>query len=238
MSDLTFAANLVAKSFDTNKNGQVQDDVTFTPAALAKVDSDKNGQVSVAELTAAIETDSIVISGGAASIPKGKVTVPNILGASDALDNANTAVLTAQAPIQSLAGHNVTGMRNQIRARNGQIETSSSLYRRAINMSYDKDATFYQCVNGIKSNDSKVRANNQVEAQLGNINPGAATAVLQSSARQIYDIGVSMSKLTKSSSKSEVAQLKARLQVATNTVAAAGTEAQGSVDLIKNFNVQ
>lgn len=48
MSDLTFNAALVAKSFDTNKNGQVQDDVKFSAAALAKVDADKNGQVSVA----------------------------------------------------------------------------------------------------------------------------------------------------------------------------------------------
>jgi hypothetical protein len=247
MSDLTFSAALVAKSFDANNNNQVQDDVKFSAAALAKVDTDKNGQVSVAELTTAIETDKVVISNGQANVPKGKVTIANILGASDALDNANSAVVQTQEQLKPLQKWD-SGRKNIIanaQLRNTELDYSNALFTKAIQMSTDrwtgetiKDDTYYRAVNGRKANNQRIAANNAMVQQISGLSPAPLQATLQTKAREIYDIGVKMTTLTKTSSKSEVAQLKAQLTAITSTVAAAGTTATDYVNTLNNSHIQ
>lgn len=247
MSDLTFNAALVAKSFDANNNNQVQDDIKFSAAALAKVDTDKNGQVSVAELTTAIEKDAVVISNGAANVPKGKVTIANILGASDALDNANSAVVQAVEQLKPLEA--ASAKRGQylklIQARNAQLGQSEQMFTMAINMSKDrwtgetiKDDTFYRAVNGRKDVQARMRANNELYKTVSRMDATAPKATLQAKAREIYDIGVKMTAIGKTTSKSEIAQMKAQLSAISATVAATGEDAANLAAIEKGINVQ
>jgi hypothetical protein len=244
---LTFTAALVAKSFDANNNGQVQDEVKFAAAALAKVDTDKNGQVSVAELTTAIESDSLIISNGEAKLPKGKVTVANIMGSSDALDAANSAVIQSQEQLKPLQKWD-SGRKNIITNasyRNQELDMSVKMFTKAIAMSTDswtgetiKDDTYYRAVNGRKGAQGKIAANNAMVRQISGLSPAPMQATLQAKAREVYDIGVKMTTFTKATSKSEVAQVKAQLTAITGTVVAAGTSAVDAVNVLNNSHIQ
>lgn len=61
----------LVKSFDTNKNG-VMDELQVDDRAGARVDADHNGQISAAELTAALQSDAVEINQGRIVESKGK----------------------------------------------------------------------------------------------------------------------------------------------------------------------
>ncbi|MBM3269775.1 MAG: hypothetical protein FJZ01_19255 [Candidatus Sericytochromatia bacterium] len=69
-------SHLVAAGFDKNRNGHVSDDLKIE----APIDSDGNGQVSVAELAGAMARDQVVVSAGivAARRPSPPADLPEI----------------------------------------------------------------------------------------------------------------------------------------------------------------
>ncbi len=76
MAAVRLDSHLVAQGFDKNRNGSVSDDLKVD----APIDADGNGQVSVAELAAAIGKDQVVISAGvvAARKPAAPADLPEI----------------------------------------------------------------------------------------------------------------------------------------------------------------
>ena len=77
MGDLTLNPNLVAQSYDTNKN-KVIDELKIKPEAMERIDTDKNGQVSVGELASGIGNDRVLIKDGQVHAAKGSLTIPNL----------------------------------------------------------------------------------------------------------------------------------------------------------------
>lgn len=180
-------------------------------------------------------------------MPKGKVTIANIMGASDALDNANSAVVQSVEQLKPLQSWD-SGRKNIIAnasARNQQLNVSIQMFTQAIAMSTDrwtgetiKDDTYWRAVNGRKGAQQKVAANNAMVQQIAGLSPAPLEATLQAKAREIYDIGVKMTTIGKTTSKSEVAQMKAQLTAITSTVAATGTTASDYVNTLNNSHIQ
>jgi hypothetical protein len=166
--------------------------------------------------------------------------VANILGSSDALDAANSAVVQAQEQLKPLQSWN-SGRKNMItnaQNRNANLEYANALFTQAINMSYHRDDTYYRAVNGRKQNQQRIAANNELVGTISRLSPDPLQATLQTKAREIYDVGVKMTAMTKTTSKSEVAQLKAQLTAITSTVAAAGNSATEYVTTLNNSHIQ
>jgi len=78
MGDLTLNPNLVAKSFDANKNGVVSDDLKVHPEAMERIDANKDGKVSVEELASGIGNDRVVVKDGQVKPAKGSLNIPNL----------------------------------------------------------------------------------------------------------------------------------------------------------------
>lgn len=99
MDALTLAPLLVAKSYDTDKNGKVDDNLKISAKLKNKIDTDKNGSVDVIELSKSIENDKVIVKDGSIFARKGDLKITSNPEFSKIHEAVNSELYKIQEPL-------------------------------------------------------------------------------------------------------------------------------------------
>lgn len=80
MGDLTLNPNLVAKAYDTNKDGKVSDNLNISKDTRTINALGGDSDVTVEELANALSNDSVIVQNGTVISTNGSVRIPNLFG--------------------------------------------------------------------------------------------------------------------------------------------------------------
>ena len=190
MPNLTWNPDLVARSYDVKKNGII-DSLKIDAAALAALDTSKDGKVSVDELSAGIAKDTIVISQGAVTLAKGKLQASTAGKLNESIDASNKVIYAASRDLDDL---DVSAKKSKQPDINWAIEQ----YNRGVAIINQFNAVVSRSFSGPSRHETEVM--NDLRAKMGRydglaerikgINPDAQRDQLALQARSVYEAAV------------------------------------------------